>query len=162
MSKTKRPKAVYVTDMGNCGANSRYRMQRPPNKLTVHFSENIEPPLRTTLKQVILAGGKGFLEEVSISFVSPQEIQRLNYQYRKKDTPTDVLSFPGKCGDIIICKEVARTQAEQYGHSMERELAFLTAHGLLHLMGYNHQDQKDEAEMIQAQKEILQKVGIAR
>ena len=105
------------------------------------------------------------IAEVSVSFMSVEEIQALNRDYRGKDTPTDVLSFPvnntlamgpGRpLGDIVICTEVARRQAEEYGHSLERELAFLLVHGLLHLLGYDHETPEDEAKICAAQDEIL-------
>ena len=110
--------------------------------------------------------------EVSISFMGADEIQALNRDYRGKDTPTDVLSFPVNntlamgqgypLGDVVICMEVAKNQAEEYGHSLERELAFLTAHGMLHLQGYDHEIPEDEAKMRTAQDEILHHIGIKR
>jgi len=107
--------------------------------------------------------------EMSISFVGRDEIQELNKQYRGIDQVTDVLSFsftepeawqrdgdvPTALGDIIICTEVAREQAETYGHSLERELGFLTVHGLLHLAGYDHMESEEEGRMRQIQREIL-------
>ena len=107
--------------------------------------------------------------EVSISFVSKDEIQSLNREYRGIDKPTDVLSFPMAetgsrkinlnrpiaLGDIIICDEVAHEQADAYGHTYEREINFLLVHGLLHLAGYDHTDEEDEKKMRNAQREIL-------
>ena len=106
--------------------------------------------------------------EISITFVSKDEIHELNREYRGVDDPTDVLSFPFidpdewdkdiqplALGDIIICTEIAREQAESYGHSFERELSFLLIHGLLHLAGYDHIQPEDEKEMRHAQREIL-------
>ena len=108
--------------------------------------------------------------EVSISFVDRDEIWALNREYRGIDQPTDVLSFPLSSvnewetwdnslplalGDIIICTEIAREQADTYGHSFERELKFLTVHGLLHLAGYDHMDSGEEERMRTAQREIL-------
>ena len=107
--------------------------------------------------------------EVSISFVSREEIQELNRRYRGVDRATDVLSFaftepedwntssasPMALGDIIICTDVAREQADTYGHSLGRELGFLIVHGLLHLAGYDHAEPEDEHIMRLAQREIL-------
>ena len=106
--------------------------------------------------------------EISISFVTAEEIRALNKQYRDKDEPTDVLSFaftqPDEwddslpstmLGDIIICTDIAREQAGTYGHTLGRELGFLTVHGLLHLAGYDHLTEEDETEMRAAQREIL-------
>jgi len=144
--------------------------------MKVRFSERETQSLplhvRTLLKQVASAAGR--LQkmhkncEVSISIVTAEEIQELNASYRNKDIPTDVLSFPamdgdgaGCCiGDIAICLQVATNQAAEYGHSLERELAFLTAHGFLHLVGYDHQTPQDEAEMIAWQKRIMDWVGM--
>jgi len=108
------------------------------------------------------------LSEVSVSFVDKEEIQVLNRDYRAIDEPTDVLSFlfsnpdewqdddiPTALGDIIICADVAQEQADEYGHSFERELGFLIVHGLLHLSGYDHLNQEDEDKMRQAQRDIL-------
>jgi len=110
--------------------------------------------------------------EVSITFVDSDEIQALNKDYRSKDEATDVLSFPiseelamgsdVSIGDIVICMEVARAQAEEYGHTLERELAFLVAHGMLHLLGYDHETPEDETEMCTAQEEILAGLDIKR
>ena len=139
---------------------------------------------QTMLKQVLSAGLKfhpkyrKFNCEINLSFVSSKEIQNLNKHYRKLDTPTDVLSFPNtgakpmrsignskptlSLGDIIICTEITQSQANEYGHSIERELAFLTAHGFLHLIGYDHIDPSEENAMNEAQQKILNWVGIER
>ena len=111
--------------------------------------------------------------EISVTFVDNAEIQTLNAQYRGKDMPTDVLSFPlgedgrydvdpetGACmlGDIVISMEKAMEQAEIYGHPLQREVAFLTVHSMLHLLGYDHEQgglaavkmrEKEEAVLIQ-------------
>ena len=79
---------------------------------------------------------------VSISFVKKAEMRKLNRTYRKKDRPTDVLSFSMKegrlLGDVIICPQVAKVNAKKYGSSFKAELARLTAHGILHLLSYDH------------------------
>ena len=110
--------------------------------------------------------------EVSISFVGEDEIRGLNRDYRGIDAVTDVLSFPvgdglnigaGRpLGDVVICMDVARGQAQEYGHSINRELAFLVVHGMLHLLGYDHGDAEAEAEMCRVQEEILLGLGIGR
>ncbi len=124
---------------------------------------------------------EGFTEkcEISISIVDDAEIHQINKQFRNMDRPTDVLSFPQltfsedeqpQCnengeivlGDIIISQERAKQQAREYGHSFKREIAFLTAHSMLHLLGYDHMDQEEEREMFQKQKEILELAGIPR
>ena len=105
--------------------------------------------------------------EVSVSFKTELEIRELNRQYRGKDKPTDVLSFPGfpnqpALGDIVICLNIAEEQARRYAHSFERELAFLAVHGLLHLLGYDHEMEEDEIEMRGVQYDIMQKIGVTR
>ena len=111
--------------------------------------------------------------EVSVIFVDNEEIAKLNEQYRGKPTPTDVLSFPlgednhydihqengaAMLGDIVISMERAMEQAEMYGHSLQREVAFLTVHSMFHLLGYDHEAggieavrmrEKEEATLIQ-------------
>lgn len=114
--------------------------------------------------------------EISVSIVTNEEIQAINREFRNVDKATDVLSFPqltfeeGEIadvnekneivlGDIIISIDKAQQQAEEYEHSLEREVAFLTIHSMLHLMGYDHMEPEEEKEMIQKQKLILQKTG---
>ncbi|MEK7435201.1 MAG: rRNA maturation RNase YbeY [Cyanobacteriota bacterium] len=103
--------------------------------------------------------------EVSITFTDNTEIQQLNKEYRNKDYPTDVLSFPfdnefnlpvnNILGDIIISLEKSTEQAIEYGHSFNRETSFLIVHGILHLLGYDHENEEDEKEMFDLQKELL-------
>ena len=107
---------------------------------------------------------------VSVLITDNDEIQGLNLEYRQKDTPTDVLSFPlfdedgnlddEELGDIVISLERAKAQAEEYNHSLKREVAFLTAHSMLHLLGYDHEN--GEQEMYVKQDEILNQLGITR
>lgn len=117
--------------------------------------------------------------EMSVNFVRDGEIQELNRNYRQKNTPTDVISFamqdrvdgemdiqgadiPIILGDIVISVDRAKDQAEEYGHTLEREIAFLTIHGFLHLLGYDHMTETDEKEMFAKQREILSEFGIGR
>ena len=107
---------------------------------------------------------------VSILITDNEEIHGLNLEYRGKDAPTDVLSFPlfdedgnlddEELGDIVISLERAVAQAEEYNHSLKREVAFLTAHSMLHLLGYDHEN--GEQEMYVKQDEILNELGITR
>lgn len=115
--------------------------------------------------------------QVGLSFVGGDEIRRLNNKFRKIDRETDVLSFPmydlrtekpefgagDVClGDIVICMPQAVRQSAEYGHSIERELGFLTVHSMLHLMGYDHMTEEDEREMFSLQKQILDEAGLKR
>ena len=116
--------------------------------------------------------------EVSVSFISNEEIRELNSQYRQKDVVTDVLSFPlgenGKydkneetgaymLGDVVISAEKAFEQAELYGHTIQREIGFLTVHSMLHLLGYDHEQGGIEArEMRDKEETVLEKLGISR
>ena len=117
--------------------------------------------------------------EVSITFVTNEAIHEINREYRDKDQPTDVISFaleemgegevaikgegiPRVLGDIIISTDRTREQAEQFGHSFERELGFLAVHGFLHLLGYDHMNEEDEKVMFGKQDEILLSYGLGR
>ena len=114
--------------------------------------------------------------EVSLTLTDDEEIRRLNAKYRQIDRPTDVLSFPlqegetlaalpkGRpmLGDIVISVPRARAQAEAYGHSFRRELAFLTAHGVLHLLGFDHETPEEAAVMEKQQYLILAALGLSR
>ena len=121
--------------------------------------------------------GFGNDTEVSVTFTDNEGIRLLNSEFRGIDRETDVLSFPltdfegGEeppvdepevgLGDIVISLEKAAAQAEEYGHSFDRELAFLTVHSMLHLLGYDHENGgEEEAEMRRRQREILEKMGL--
>ncbi len=113
--------------------------------------------------------------EVSVLFVDNEQIQAYNRDYRGKDQPTDVLSFPQfdefegidenmemALGDIVISVERAVSQAEEYGHSVTREIGYLTAHSMFHLMGYDH-DTEDNTKVMRVKEEaVLEALGITR
>ena len=113
--------------------------------------------------------------EISLLTVDEQAIRDINRDYRCIDKVTDVLSFPQEedapalieqkpllLGDIVICLPRACEQAAEYGHSLERELGFLFAHGLLHLLGYDHEDEDQAEQMFALQERILQPLGLTR
>lgn len=120
--------------------------------------------------------------EVSITVVSNEKIKEINRDYRDKDKVTDVISFaieddeqelfkefdlegvkiPRDLGDIFISYDKAVEQAEEFGHSVERELGFLMVHGFLHLNGYDHMTDEDEKKMFSLQEEILKEYGLKR
>lgn len=111
--------------------------------------------------------------EISISFVNNLEIKELNRTYRNQDKETDVLSFPQydniqnakniTClGDIVLSLEKAEEQAKEYDHSFQREVVYLTVHSMLHLMGYDHDDDLNTGRMRQKEEEIMVDLGILR
>ncbi len=111
--------------------------------------------------------------EFNIIFVDSETIHDMNRTYRNVDRVTDVISFALEdnktieldhrlLGDIYICIEKAEEQAKEYGHSFLRELSFLTIHGLLHLLGYDHMEKDEEEIMFKKQEDILNEFGIRR
>lgn len=98
---------------------------------------------------------------INIILVNNHQIQELNRQFRHIDQPTDVLSFDNQdldeeLGDVFISIDKVIVQAKEYGHSFERELAFLTLHGFLHCMGYDHIEKEDEVKMFKIQDDIIE------
>ena len=105
-------------------------------------------------------GEIGLRGEVNVLLTSNSEMRALNHKFRKKKQPTDVLSFPavgadGLAGDIAIPSEIARLQARRLGHSLDQELKVLLLHGLLHLAGYDHEN--DQGEMFRAESKLRAK-----
>ncbi|HCW80890.1 MAG TPA: rRNA maturation RNase YbeY [Ruminococcaceae bacterium] len=114
--------------------------------------------------------------EISVIFVDNEQIHKLNIQYRKKDTDTDVLSFPmGEngvydinhstgakiLGDIVISMEKAVEQAKRYGHGLEREVGYLTAHSMLHLLGYDHEKGGlQKVRMREKEEQVMTELGL--
>ncbi len=110
----------------------------------------------------------------SITIVDNKRIREINREYRNKDSETDVISFAFEeaddyiypdmrfLGEIYISIDKAKSQAEEYGHSLKRELCFLTVHGLLHLLGYDHIEEEDTVVMRALEEEILNEYNIAR
>lgn len=111
---------------------------------------------------------------VSVTVVDDETIHGINKEYRNVDRPTDVISFPseegeeiiappdGFLGDLVISYPRAVAQAEEYGHSIRRELSFLAVHGTLHLLGYDHMTDEDSKNMFALQDEILDYIGVER
>lgn len=115
--------------------------------------------------------------EVSVTLTDDAHIHELNRTYRHVDRPTDVLSFalteseePPICGaeghealgDLVISLERVAAQAAEYGHTELRELSFLTVHGMLHLLGYDHMEEEERREMEEEQRHVMEELGIAR
>ncbi len=136
---------------------------------------NLEKETETIYKLLEFALKREKLENVefNIIFVDSDTIHEINKNYRNVDRVTDVISFALEdnetitldhrvLGDIYICVERAEEQAKEYGHSFLRELAFLSIHGLLHLLGYDHMAPEEEKIMFQKQDDILNEFGIRR
>ena len=116
--------------------------------------------------------------EISVSFIESEGIRALNARYRGKDEATDVLSFPmcegtegiraaimygakpALLGDVVICGEIAKRQADEYGHSAARELNYLFVHGMLHLLGYNHETEEEKRGMRDTEEELLKELNL--
>ena len=113
--------------------------------------------------------------EISVTFTDNEGIRELNKQYRDKDIDTDVLSFPmGEngvydvdmetgakiLGDVVISMEKARDQAERFGHSFQREVGYLTAHSVLHLLGYDHIDNLEKVRMREKEEFVMDELGL--
>ena len=133
--------------------------------------------LRMLLRRAILEtleyeGVEITAPEVSMTFTDNEGIRELNRLHRGIDKPTDVLSFPmfsfeeeeeldGALGDIVISLERAKEQAETFGHSFEREVAFLCVHSMLHLLGYDHElGEEEDRDMRRRQREIVERLGL--
>lgn len=140
------------------------------NKINFENLRSYKKIFKTTLKLLEIKGRT----EVNIIIVDNKEIKKISKEYKKKDKATDVLSFPSDwrilkeqigynmLGDIFISHEKVLEQAKLYGHSNKREWCYLFVHGLLHLIGYDHLNKKDETEMNGIASEVLKKVGVNR
>lgn len=139
------------------------------------ISEDNKNMLTNLIHYTLEKEGIEFNYEVSMSFVTDQEIKELNNAYRGINEATDVLSFPliedftiefsdyvYPIGDVVISIDKVNEQSINYNHSFERELAFLTVHSLLHLLGYTHETNETEKEMFSRQKFILKEFGLER
>jgi probable rRNA maturation factor len=170
--------------MANADLTLEWSNEQEAAEVTPGMVAKLEELLRIVGEQEGVTVG-----EVALTFVTDEAIQELNKQYRGLDKPTDVLSFAMQeagedelvivyeqdeenesdedsfiepLGDIIISVPTAIAQAEEYGHSIQRELGFLFVHGFLHLIGYDHQDETAEKEMFAKQEEVLRKAGLTR
>ena len=150
----------------------------------IYFNNSQEGPISYALKMLIRRSVIAALEyegyendcEISITLTDNKGIHAINKQFRNIDAPTDVLSFPlveyeeseeppvdeeNMLGDIIISLERAEEQANEFGHSFEREVSFLTVHSMLHLLGYDHVNSEEEdKEMRRRQSEIMKNLGL--
>ncbi|WP_130806631.1 rRNA maturation RNase YbeY [Senegalia massiliensis] len=137
------------------------------------LDEKIEEIINSVIKECLYYEKYGFNYEISVSFVNNIEIKELNRRFRGKDKETDVLSFPMEdelegqdylptLGDIVISTEKANEQAKEYGHSLEREIAYLTAHSMFHLMGYDHLTDSEKSIMRSKEKDVMKNLKIFR
>ncbi len=160
------------------------------NETDAKFDFDIEELAGTVAQKVLDTEGCEYDTEISLTITDDEGIQELNRQFREIDSPTDVLSFPGisfekegdfsvveteqkmdvidpesgrlMLGDIVINEKRVREQARDYGHSEKREFAFLVAHSMLHLCGYDHMEEDEAKVMEEKQEEVLNSLGITR
>ena len=155
--------------------------------IDIYFSNDQDKfTVDESLENLVYKAVRGALEfeevdfdcEVSVTFIDNEGIRSLNNEYRNKDSATDVLSFrmyafteddmpdtdfSVELGDIVLSLERAAEQAEEFGHSYEREVAFLTVHSVLHLLGYDHElSEEDDLDMRERQRKIMEKINILR
>lgn len=146
-------------------------------KHSIHYK--LKMLIRHTILETLDYEGMENDAEVSVTFVDDEGIRELNKKFRNMDKSTDVLSFPlldyegeseepffdelcHNLGDIVISLERAMAQANEFGHSFEREVAFLTAHSMLHLLGYDHElSDEDDADMRKRQNDIMERLGLS-
>ena len=142
---------------------------------TVKIPTGIRMLVRRCCNAVLQLEGFQGPAEISVTFTDNAGIRELNRQYRDKDIDTDVLSFPmGEngvydvdmetgakiLGDVVISMEKARDQAERFGHSFQREVGYLTAHSVLHLLGYDHIDNLEKVRMREKEELVMEQLGL--
>ena len=154
------------------------------NQDKIEIGKEINDAIEAVCRETLSFEDCNFNAQISVTIVDKDEIQRINKEFRGTDMPTDVLSFPMLefdengdvvdsdfdfdddevvLGDIVISAERAAEQAKSFGHSFLREMAFLTVHSMLHLLGYDHVDDPEgEKTMIEKQEEILGRLNITR
>ncbi len=137
----------------------------------IEITEEIKNLIEKSIAAVLKVENLDENVEVSVSFVGDDEIRDLNRDYRGVDKSTDVLSFPMDdefiiesriLGDVIINTRRVMEQAEELGHSNERELSYLTVHSILHLLGYDHMEDEDKKEMREREKLAMKELSIYR
>lgn len=136
----------------------------------VEIKDDISEVIEKVVNEVLKFEEESLDCEVSVSFVDKEEIRELNREYRGVDRETDVLSFPMEdeflvggpilLGDIIISLEKALEQSIDFGHSLYREVAYLTAHSMFHLLGYDHIEEEEKSIMREKEKEIMRRLKI--
>ena len=159
------------------------------NETEVTFAFDVEEVVRAVVLEVLDSENCPYEAQVNVLLTDNEGIRQFNREYREIDRETDVLSFPNLdfevpgfyeidedmeaayfdpdsgeliLGDIIISVDKVKEQAESYGHSLKREFAFLVAHSMLHLSGYDHMEPEEAAVMEAKQEAVLKKLGITR
>ncbi|QAT62145.1 rRNA maturation RNase YbeY [Acidilutibacter cellobiosedens] len=137
---------------------------------TQEIDEKTIDLLKDVIEECLVVEGRDLNYEISLSFVTNEEIKNLNKEYRNVDAVTDVLSFPMEedsngfyipmLGDIVISTDRAFQQSKEYGHSFSREISYLTAHSMFHLMGYDHETEEEKKIMRAKEKEVMRSLGI--
>lgn len=145
------------------------------NQKTVKIPTGIRMLVRRCCHAVLRLENFQGSAEISVTFTDNEQIRKLNKQYRDKDSATDVLSFPmgenGEydinmetgaqiLGDVVISMEKAVEQANAFGHSLQREVGYLTAHSVLHLLGYDHIDNMDRVRMREKEELVMEQLGL--
>ena len=140
--------------------------------LTEPIPKLYETLMKRVIRRAVSEAYPNHKFEINVTVCDDEEIRAINKEHRGIDRPTDVLSFPfldfetpdvmTLLGDIIISRDTAYRQAEEYGHSPKREFCFLAAHSALHLLGYDHETEIEREEMEAKQREILDELGIKR
>lgn len=142
--------------------------------------------MQRVMEQVLTGDGIEMEVVVGVTFATPDRIREINNAFRQVDSVTDVLSFPMiegmlaqatpssllgcvdpqsgalELGDLVICVRRAQEQAQEYGHSVRRELGYLAAHGMLHLLGYDHETDEERAQMRKREEDALAKLSLTR
>ena len=155
-----------------------YQLEYLDLEENIEYEDIVKKVVEQCFKEEMLEKSKLY---ISITLTTPEHIHEINKQYRNVDKETDVLSFPmfekeeldkkiqnqdfeheDVLGDIVISIEKVRGQAEEYGHSFEREFSYMIVHGFYHLMGYDHIEEEDKIIMRPKEENVLSKLGIRR
>ncbi len=144
------------------------------NETDIELSDDLNALIVKATDKVLEYEGFDIDGEVSVLFVTDEKIKALNLEFRKKNEVTDVLSFPQYdnlkeegtnepflyLGDVVISLEQATRQADEFGHTLEREIVYLTVHSVLHLFGYDHMGEEEKKEMREKEKTVLKSLKI--
>jgi probable rRNA maturation factor len=134
-------------------------------KITAKTLQRLVLQINASLAQMPTRKKKLLTEkaELTLVFLSAQEMKKINYQFRKKNKPTDILSFessdPNSLGELLLCMDVLKKQAKENNHSLQSEITYMIIHGILHLLGYDHEESKaEEKKMFRLQDKCFAEV----